>query len=181
VTRIRAPTPSAAPGARRRHHATRSGADFRRTVHPPSDAVFLLAPLAQGGSYDAHDRLAAGYVMTEIGLSSSLRFIGGARYEADALTVNALSDARLSVKVRKDWIGRTAFSRIELPGQRCAAAPPVGDADVGRVPSIGSSRRSMSRDVLGGDDVPRQRRASAHAREQRRSSLGVGIRAAVSC
>src|SRR5262249_31739600 len=34
------------------------------------DSVFTIGPLAQGGSYDANDKLSAGYLMTAIGLSS---------------------------------------------------------------------------------------------------------------
>src|SRR5262245_49604355 len=55
-----------------------------------TDSVFTIAPLAQGGSYGARDRLAAGYVMTEIGLTTRLRLIGGARYENDQLSVDAV-------------------------------------------------------------------------------------------
>jgi outer membrane receptor protein involved in Fe transport len=69
----------------------------------PGDAVFSLAPLAQGGSYDAHDRLGGVYAMTEIGLSGRTRVIAGARYEDDRLTLNAASTLGSPVRVEKHW------------------------------------------------------------------------------
>jgi outer membrane receptor protein involved in Fe transport len=67
------------------------------------DSVFTIGPLAQGGSYDAHDNLAAAYVMTELGLSARARLIGGARVERDRLTVNALSTLGSPLSIHKDW------------------------------------------------------------------------------
>lgn len=67
------------------------------------DAVFTLAPLAQGGSYDAHDRIGAVYAMTELALSGRTRMIVGARYEDDRLSVNATSTLGSPVRVAKHW------------------------------------------------------------------------------
>jgi outer membrane receptor protein involved in Fe transport len=67
------------------------------------DSVFTIGPLAQGGSYDANDKLAAGYIMTELGLSARARLIGGARLERDRLTVNALSTLGSPLSIHKDW------------------------------------------------------------------------------
>ena len=67
------------------------------------DAVFTLAPLAQGGSYDAHDRLGAVYAMTELALSARTRVIAGARYEDDQLAVNAVSTLGSPVHITKHW------------------------------------------------------------------------------
>jgi outer membrane receptor protein involved in Fe transport len=47
----------------------------------PDASVLLLSPLGQGGSYGARDRIAAGYVMTELGLARRLRLVAGARVE----------------------------------------------------------------------------------------------------
>src|SRR5262249_2854427 len=69
----------------------------------PGDSVFTIGPLAQGGSYDAHDELSAGYVMTALGLSSRARLIGGARFERDRLTVNALSTLGSPLSIHKNW------------------------------------------------------------------------------
>ena len=53
-------------------------------------SVFWVTPLAQGGAYDAQDRLAAGYVMGEAALTDRLRLTGGARIERSAVTVAAM-------------------------------------------------------------------------------------------
>ena len=50
-----------------------------------------LVPLAQGGSYDASDRLLSGYAMTELALSERFHLIGGARVEDSHVAVNAVS------------------------------------------------------------------------------------------
>src|SRR5512143_1856193 len=67
------------------------------------DSAFDIVPLAQGGSYDANDRLAAAYVMMELGLSSRARLISGARYENDQLTLNAFSTLGAPITVSKSW------------------------------------------------------------------------------
>ncbi|HEU4699025.1 MAG TPA: TonB-dependent receptor [Gemmatimonadales bacterium] len=51
---------------------------------------FQIAPLAQGGSYEAADRLYAGYAMTDVGLlAGRLRLIAGARLEHSRVRVVA--------------------------------------------------------------------------------------------
>ena len=65
--------------------------------------VFDIGPLAQGGSYTARDRLAAGFAMTELALTDRLRLIGGARYERDHLDVNAISTLGSPVLTQKRW------------------------------------------------------------------------------
>ncbi len=52
-----------------------------------SDANFEIAPYNAGGDYSASDRLAAGYLMTELALTPRLRAIGGARVEHSRVTV----------------------------------------------------------------------------------------------
>jgi hypothetical protein len=69
----------------------------------PRDSVFLISPLSQGGSYDANDRLGAGYIMTEISLTERARLIGGVRYEDDQLTIDAFSTLGSPVVVKKHW------------------------------------------------------------------------------
>lgn len=54
---------------------------------------FRITPIAQGGSYDASDRLSAGYGMLTLELSRSIELIGGARLEHSAVEVRSLSTA----------------------------------------------------------------------------------------
>jgi outer membrane receptor protein involved in Fe transport len=69
----------------------------------PSSAVFNIFPLSQGGSYEARDKLAAGFLMAELPIGQSLRLIGGARYESDRLELDAASTLGSPVAVRKQW------------------------------------------------------------------------------
>ncbi len=54
-----------------------------------NDANFLLSRELAGGSYDARDHLGAGYGMLDVGLTSWLRLVGGARVEYYTLSVNS--------------------------------------------------------------------------------------------
>jgi outer membrane receptor protein involved in Fe transport len=53
--------------------------------------AFRIAPLGQGGSYDAEDRLTAGFAQLSFPLGSRLDVTAGARYEHSDVTVNAVS------------------------------------------------------------------------------------------
>jgi TonB-dependent receptor len=68
-----------------------------------TDSVFDIRALAQGGAYDATDRLWATYVMSEVALGARFRVIGGARYEADHVALNASSTLGGLVHVEKRW------------------------------------------------------------------------------
>ncbi|HET9469158.1 MAG TPA: TonB-dependent receptor, partial [Vicinamibacterales bacterium] len=58
-------------------------------IFAASDARFRTAPLAQGGSYDASDRLLAGYALFDWQASDRLRISLGARLEHSAVRVRA--------------------------------------------------------------------------------------------
>ena len=116
------------------------------------DSVLHIIPLAQGGSYSARDRLAAGYFMTEIGLTDRIRLITGARYESDQLAVDATSTLGQPVKTANDWtdllpsvalnMSLTEFQNLRLSVSRTLARPEYREL----VPI-------KSRDVLNGDDL----------------------------
>jgi len=118
----------------------------------PADSSLHIIPLAQGGSYGATDKLSAGYVMTEIGLSDRIRLVTGARYESDQLVVNAASTLGQPVKTTNDWndllpsaalnISLTDFQNLRLSVSRTLARPEYREL----VPI-------KSRDVLNGDDL----------------------------
>ena len=117
-----------------------------------TDSVLHIIPLAQGGSYAARDQLAAGYLMTEIGLTSRLRLITGARYESDELLVNATSTLGSPVRTSNNWtdllpsaalnFDLTDFQNLRLSVSRTLARPEYREL----VPI-------KSRDVLNGDDL----------------------------
>ena len=118
----------------------------------PSAAVFEIAPLSQGGAYTAADRLAAGFIMVDVGLSNRLRFISGARYEHDDLTVNAQSTLGTPVSTKKLWndvlpsaalnIKLSDFQSVRMSVSRTLARPEYRELSPIR-----------SRDVLNGDDL----------------------------
>ena len=118
----------------------------------PSDSVFHLIALAQGGSYTANDRLMAGYLMAEVGLTDRIRLITGARYEKDKLLVDAISTLGNPVRSENDWtdvlpsaalnVSLTEFQNLRLSVARTLARPEYREL----VPI-------KSRDVLNGDDL----------------------------
>ncbi|MDP9177956.1 MAG: TonB-dependent receptor [Gemmatimonadota bacterium] len=113
---------------------------------------FDIAPLAQGGSYAARDRLAAGFAMAEIALSERFRVIGGARYESDRLDVDAFSTLGSPVYTKKRWndvlpslalnVKLTETQQLRLSGSRTLARPEYRELSP-----------IKSRDVLNGDDT----------------------------
>ena len=118
----------------------------------PGDAVFTLAPLAQGGSYDAHDQIGAAYAMAELGLSSRTRVIAGARYEDDRLTVNALSTLGAPVHVVKHWTD-VLPSLVVNQALRADQQLRVSVTRTLARPEYREVAPITSRDVLNGDDT----------------------------
>src|SRR6185503_6535177 len=118
----------------------------------PADSALHILPLSQGGSYSARDKLSAGYLMTEVSLTSSLRLITGARYETDQLRVDATSTLGRPVQTSNDWkdvlpsaalnLALTDYQNLRLSVSRTLARPEYREL----VPI-------KSRDVLNGDDL----------------------------
>lgn len=114
--------------------------------------IFEIFPLSQGGAYGANDRLAAGYVMSEVALSDRFRFITGARYEQDQLDVDAQSTLGAPVSARRDWkdilpsaalnVKLTEYQNLRISASQTLARPEYREL----VPI-------KSRDVLNGDDL----------------------------
>lgn len=57
----------------------------------PGSDYFAITPLSAGGSYNAEDRLTAGYAMLTMPLGTKLELIGGARVEQSKVRVNSIS------------------------------------------------------------------------------------------
>lgn len=118
----------------------------------PTSNVFLFAPLAQGGSYVARDKLSAGFAMAEIPLSPAFRLIGGARYERDNLEVDAASTLGSPVFTNKRWndllpslalnVKLSETQQLRFSGTRTLARPEYRELS----PII-------SRDVVGGENL----------------------------
>ena len=114
--------------------------------------IFEIFPLSQGGAYSASDRLAAGYLMSEVALSERIRLITGARYEQDALDVDAQSTLGAPVAARRDWkdVLPSAALNIKLSeyqNLRISASQTLARPEYRELVPI------KSRDVLNGDDL----------------------------
>lgn len=114
--------------------------------------VFDLAPLGQGGSYSAEDRLSAGFAMTEVGLTNRVRLVAGARLERDRLVVDAQSTLGAPVSTDKNWtdvlpsaalnVRLTDAQSLRLSLSRTLSRPEYRELSP-----------VTSRDVIGGDNV----------------------------
>ena len=111
-----------------------------------------LVALSQGGSYDARDDLAAGFGMVDLGLGSRVRFIGGARYETDEVTLHAKSTLGAPVRVGNRWndvlpsaalnVRLSDYQSLRFSVSRTLARPEYRELSP-----------VASRDVLNADDV----------------------------
>ncbi|MEW5915727.1 MAG: TonB-dependent receptor [Gemmatimonadota bacterium] len=118
----------------------------------PNDRVFEIAPISQGGAYDANDRLSAAFAMAEVALTDRLRIIGGARYERDVLEVNAQSTLGQPVATSKAWndlLPALAFNvkLNEAQSLRLSLSRTLARPEYRELSPI------KSRDVLNGDDL----------------------------
>jgi outer membrane receptor protein involved in Fe transport len=117
-----------------------------------SASVFDLAPLGQGGSYTAEDRLGAGFAMTEIGLSERIRLIGGARFERDKLHVGAQSTLGAPVATDKNWTDVLPSAAINVRLTDAQSLRLSLSRTLSR-PEYRELSPVTSRDVIGGDNV----------------------------
>lgn len=68
------------------------------------DDIFLLSRELSGGSYEARDRLTAGYLMAEVPLGERLRLVGGIRAEGYALELDAENQLGQGFQVDPDYL-----------------------------------------------------------------------------
>lgn len=119
-----------------------------RFTTPDSSRLDVRA-LGQGGYYEARDRLAAGYAMTDVAVTERLHLIGGARVEQSEVRVDAVStlgDASRSDRRFTDVLPSLALNfqltqlqNVRVSGSRTLARPEYRElADV------------TTRDVIGG-------------------------------
>lgn len=111
-----------------------------------------VVALSQGGNYDASDALVAGFGMIEFGVSDRVRFIGGARFESDEVTLNAKSTLGAPVTVNNRWndilpsaafnIRLSDFQTIRVSVSQTLARPEYRELSP-----------VATRDVLNADDV----------------------------
>ena len=116
---------------------------------PESDA-FWVTPLAQGGAYDAEDRLLAGYAMGEVAVGSRLKLIGGARVEHSRVTVAALPTIGAVHTVRPEYTDvlpalNLTWKLADAQNLRISAGRTLARPEYREIAGI------QYREVLGGD------------------------------
>ena len=125
--------------------------------------------LGQGGSYDAEDRLAAGYAMVELGLTDRIRLIGGARYESDDLTLNARSTLGTPVRVTNNWTdilpaAAVNFRLTDYQTLRLSVSGTLARPEYRELSPVASRDVLNADDVQGNPDLERTRILNADAR-----------------
>jgi TonB-dependent receptor len=118
----------------------------------PGDQIFRITPLGQGGSYTAEDRLLAGYLMFEYGLSERIRVIGGARYERSETKVIATPTIGQAVTTSPDYNDVLPALSVniqlsETQSVRLSASQTLARPEYRELAGI------QYRDVIGGDNV----------------------------
>jgi len=113
---------------------------------------FRISPIAQGGSYDASDRLSAGYGMLTLELGKSLELIGGARVEHSTVEVRSRSTAgepSLATPSYTDVLPSLAFNYRagENTNIRLSATQTLSRPEYRELSPI------LFREVIGGDNV----------------------------
>ncbi|MEO6528168.1 MAG: TonB-dependent receptor [Gemmatimonadaceae bacterium] len=114
--------------------------------------ILSVRSLAQGGSYSASDRLAAGYAMTELPIGSRLSLITGARVEKSDVEVdatNTLGEPSVAKRSFSDVLPAATLNikasermNVRLSASRTLARPEYRELAAIR-----------TRDVIGGVDV----------------------------
>ena len=118
----------------------------------PESNIFRVAPLSQGGSYTAEDRLAAGYAMIEFAASSKLRVITGARIENSQVEINAEPTVGAAVLARPEFTDvlpalTLNFQLAETQNLRFSASQTLSRPEYRELAEI------QYRDVIGGDNI----------------------------
>lgn len=114
--------------------------------------VFDIAPLSQGGAYDARDRLSAAYVLGEWSAAAAVKVIGGVRAEQDHLDVNAISTLGSPIATSKRWNDLLPALAVTLALPRDQQLRLSASRTLAR-PEYRELSPIKSRDVLNGDDT----------------------------
>lgn len=113
---------------------------------------FTVTPMAQGGAYEAADRLVAGYAMGELRLGGRLRLTGGARVEHSEVEVAAEPTLGAVVVARPAYTDvlpslTLAWDVTAAQGLRFSASQTLARPEYREVAEI------QYREVIGGDVV----------------------------
>ncbi|MGH7503670.1 MAG: TonB-dependent receptor domain-containing protein [Longimicrobiales bacterium] len=116
------------------------------------DRVFRITPLSQGGAYTAEDRLYAGFVMLDIGLTDRIRVIGGARYERSETDVVATPTIGSSITTTPRYTDVLPALSVNMRLGETATLRLSASQTLAR-PEYRELAGIQYREVLGGDNV----------------------------
>jgi outer membrane receptor for ferrienterochelin and colicin len=116
------------------------------------ESVFRIVPVGQGGSYTASDRLSAGYAMADVGLSSRVRLIGGARLEHSSVDVTAQPTLGAAVRTNPSYTDVLPSLALNLTVTATQALRISGSQTLSR-PEYRELAPIQFREVIGGDNV----------------------------
>ena len=116
------------------------------------DDIFRVAPLSQGGSYRANDRLVAGYGMLDWVVSPALRITAGARVERSVVEVDAEPTVGAAIKTNPAFTDLLPSITVNLQTAqthhlRFSATQTLSRPEYRELAGI------QYREVLGGDNV----------------------------
>jgi TonB-dependent receptor len=111
-----------------------------------------LTPLGQGGSYDAADRLVAGYAMVSLPVTSRLTAVLGARVEDSRVTVDATPTLGSTTRVEKQFTDvlpslALTYNLTENQNLRFAASRTLSRPEYRELAPL------LFREVIGSDNV----------------------------
>lgn len=133
------------------------------------DSLFNVAPLSLGGSYAAHDKLAAGYAMGTFAASEKVRVIAGARVENDRPTVIATATFAPDKVIEKKWTDvlpslTVNYQLNENQQLRFAASQTLARPEYRELTPIGTREVLNGEVAIGNDQLERTKIYNADVR-----------------
>jgi outer membrane receptor for ferrienterochelin and colicin len=116
------------------------------------ESVLRIVPLGQGGSYEASDRLAAGYGMVDFGLTSRFRLVTGARVEHSAVDVTAQPTVGNAVRTTPSYTDVLPSLALNVSLTEKQTLRVSGSQTLSR-PEYRELAPIQFREVIGGDNV----------------------------
>lgn len=125
-----------------------------------SESRIVLEPNSSGGTYSATDEVSAGYAMTDVGLGSRVRLIGGARLEQWRLDMDAEPTSRASLNIERtnhDVLPSLALNAKLTPNQnlRLSASQTLARPEYRELAPISYRDMLGEREVFGDSSLVR--------------------------
>jgi len=125
---------------------------FSTVAAQAAPGTFNIIPLSQGGSYEASDRLAAGYLMADGAITSRVRVVGGARVEHSDVTVDAQPTIGAAIRTQPQFTDVLPSLTVNVALSDRQTVRLSGSQTLAR-PEYRELAPIQFRDVIGGDNV----------------------------